>query len=197
MPKLTEKQKRFVNEYLVDLNATQAAIRAGYSEKSASRQAVELLNKTHVAKAVQKAMSKREERTQVTQDMVVNQLAKFAFSDIRDLMTWNNETGRIHLREVDEIDGTLITELSQTVTEVPYGDEMTDKITTKVKKGDPLKALQMLGQHMGMFDPKMNVSIDKTKAETELIKERTKLLKGAKKDTSLLEALIQTVNGDD
>ena len=60
MAKLTEKQKRFVQEYLVDLNATAAAKRAGYSEKSASRIAVELLNKTQVSAEIQKQQAKRQ-----------------------------------------------------------------------------------------------------------------------------------------
>ena len=68
MAKLTPKQKRFVAEYLVDLNATQAAIRAGYSEKRASEIGYQLLQKTTVQAAIQEAMADREERTGVTQD---------------------------------------------------------------------------------------------------------------------------------
>ena len=67
MAKLTEKQKRFVQEYLVDLNATAAAKRAGYSEKSASRIAVELLNKTQVSAEIQKQQAKRQKRVEITQ----------------------------------------------------------------------------------------------------------------------------------
>ena len=66
MAKLTEKQKRFVQEYLVDLNATAAAKRAGYSEKSASRIAVELLNKTQVSAEIQKQQAKRQKRVEIT-----------------------------------------------------------------------------------------------------------------------------------
>ena len=68
MAKLTEKQKRFVQEYLVDLNATAAAKRAGYSEKSASRIAVELLNKTQVSAEIQKQQAKRQKRVEITQE---------------------------------------------------------------------------------------------------------------------------------
>ena len=71
MAKLTEKQKRFVQEYLVDLNATAAAKRAGYSEKSASRIAVELLNKTQVSAEIQKQQAKRQKLVEITHEKVV------------------------------------------------------------------------------------------------------------------------------
>ena len=71
MAKLTPKQKAFVNEYLIDVNATQAAIRAVYSKETASRQAIELLNKTHVSDELQKWMKDREKRSEITQDFVV------------------------------------------------------------------------------------------------------------------------------
>lgn len=68
---LTDKQRRFVDEYLVDLNATAAARRAGYSEKTASTQACRLLANVNVSADVQAAMKKREQRTQITQDYVL------------------------------------------------------------------------------------------------------------------------------
>jgi len=69
--KLTAKQKAFVAEYLIDLNATQAAIRAGYSEKTASETGYENLRKPQISEAVQKALAERSERTEVTQDYVL------------------------------------------------------------------------------------------------------------------------------
>ena len=81
MAKLTEKQKRFVQEYLVDLNATAAAKRAGYSEKSASRIAVELLNKTQVSAEIQKQQAKRQKRVEITQEKVLEELAAIAFAN--------------------------------------------------------------------------------------------------------------------
>ena len=81
---LTEKQKAFVQEYLVDLNATAATKRAGYSEKNADKIGSELLGKTRVAEAIQKAMQSRQQRTQVTQDMVIQEISKVAFKDAAD-----------------------------------------------------------------------------------------------------------------
>ena len=81
---LTEKQKAFVQEYLVDLNATQAAIRAGYSKKTADRIGPELLGKTCVSKAIQKAMQDRQKRTEITQDKVIQEIAGQAFKEASD-----------------------------------------------------------------------------------------------------------------
>lgn len=201
MSKLTPKQKRFVDEYLIDLNATQAYIRAGYKANSEAVAGVEghkLLKNPKIEKAISEAMEKRSKRTNITADRVLNQLAKYAFADIRDLMTWNEETGRITLLPPDQIDGSIITELTQTVTEVPYGEEMMDKVTTKVKRGDPLKALELIGKHLGMFDPKnahinelSKAQIEKMRADTELTKERIKLLKGDKGDTALITQIAE------
>lgn len=81
---LTPKQERFVQEYLVDLNATQAAIRAGYSAKTASRIGPQLLGKTCISEAIQKAMKKREKRTEVTQDYVIAKLREIVEKDASD-----------------------------------------------------------------------------------------------------------------
>lgn len=72
--KLTDRQQRFVEEYLVDLNATQAAIRAGYSQKSADKIGAQLLGKTRVAEAISKAKQKRATRTNITQDMIIKEV---------------------------------------------------------------------------------------------------------------------------
>ena len=84
MAKLTEKQKRFVQEYLVDLNATAAAKRAGYSEKSASRIAVELLNKTQVSAEIQKQQAKRQKRVEITQEKVLSDEKRKAIASIKE-----------------------------------------------------------------------------------------------------------------
>jgi hypothetical protein len=78
---LTDKQQRFVEEYLVDLNATAACIRAGYSERNADKIGPELLGKTRVAKAIQEAQAKLALKVQVTQEMVVKGLLDEARGD--------------------------------------------------------------------------------------------------------------------
>jgi len=71
---LTAKQERFVQEYLIDLNATQAAIRAGYSEKTAGSVGNENLKKPEIAKAIATALAKRSERVEVSQDYVLSSI---------------------------------------------------------------------------------------------------------------------------
>lgn len=174
MTKLTDKQQAFVNEYLIDLNATQAAIRAGYSVKTAEQQGHQLLKKTSVSEAIAKAMAKRSRRTGVSQDRIIQQLAKIAFSDMKDVMEWrtveypltdfegkpildpdgNQERDphlRISLKESSEVDGSIIQEIS----EVHKGGS----ITHTVKLNDRMKALDLLGKHLGMWTDKQQIEI--------------------------------------
>lgn len=103
MPKLTNKQKRFCEEYLIDLNATQAAVRAGYSEKTADRIANQNLKKLEVQQYLQKLMQERSERTKISADDVVRELEKIAMTD------------------------------------------------TEITGKEKMKALELLGKHLGMF----------------------------------------------
>ena len=105
---LTVKQERFVEEYLVDLNATQAAIRAGYSSKTAEQMGYQLLQKTSVQKALQEAIEERSKRTGITQEKVIEEIGKIAFAEAHD-----------------------------------YSD-------TDLKYSNKLKALELLGKHLGM-----------------------------------------------
>ena len=87
--KLTPKQARFVQEYLIDLNAAQAAIRAGYSAKTARVIGHENLTKPDIAAAIKKAMAERAERTELTADWVVDELRKIAGANMADYMKAN------------------------------------------------------------------------------------------------------------
>lgn len=158
--KLTQKQKRFVAEYLCDLNATQAAIRAGYSQKTAARIGVELLNKTQVAEAIQKAMKRREKRTEVSQDRVVAELARVAFGDLRGAVTWG--PGGVKLvdsQDLTDDEAAAIAEVSETVTK--------DGGSTRIKRHDKVKALELLGRHLSMFADKVNHTISAVAEVTE------------------------------
>jgi phage terminase small subunit len=86
MPALSEKQKRFVSEYLIDLNATQAAIRAGYSKKTATVQASRLLTNAKVQEELSKQQTKVAQRLEVTKDRIVDELAKIGFANMLDYM---------------------------------------------------------------------------------------------------------------
>src|SRR5207244_9594239 len=85
---LCPKQKRFVDEYMVDLNATQAAIRAGYSVRRGAQRGYELLRKAPVAQAVAARQAELAGRIGVTVERIVTELARIGFSDIRDVVQW-------------------------------------------------------------------------------------------------------------
>lgn len=142
MAKLTPKQKRFVAEYLVDLNATQAAGRAGYKDPNIGRQ---LITKNNVAEAIRKAMADREERTGVTQDWVVQELYKIAHAD-RGGIAKVVGGARVELTDTDDLDDEQRAAL--------VGVEET-KFGIKVTTCDKLKALELLGRHLGMFTDKV------------------------------------------
>lgn len=156
--KLTSKQRRFVEEYLIDLNATQAAIRAGYSTNRASEIGYQLLQKTTVQAAIEAGQAERSRRTEITQDMVLKELAKIGFSDIRKVIRWGHTTVRKTINaegeEVEEpyhgialIDSSEIDdETAAAIAEVFEGRE-----GLKVKLHDKKGALVDIGRHLGMF----------------------------------------------
>lgn len=145
--KLTPKQAVFVKEYLIDLNATQAAIRAGYSQKNADRIGPELLGKTCVAAAIQKEMAKREKRTEITQDRVLEQYARLAFFDIRKLYNGDGSLKPVH--ELDDESATAIAGIESF--EKFDSDGVPEGVLKKIKLTDRRAALCDVARHLGMF----------------------------------------------
>ena len=110
---LTKKQKMFVAEYLVDLNATQAAIRAGYSEKNAGKIGPELLGKTRISEAIQEQMDARENRTLITADKVLEELAKIGFSNLADYIQVRRDgTAYVDLSELTREQAAAVQEIT-------------------------------------------------------------------------------------
>lgn len=114
MTKLTTKQERFCREYIIDLNATRAAIRAGYSEKTANRIASENLSKLDIQEKIRQLQQKIEARTEITQDKVLNELANIGFAEP----------------------------------------------SKQIRVTDKIKALELLGKHLGIFTDKLQVKGD-------------------------------------
>ena len=147
MAELTDKQRKFVSEYLVDLNATQAAIRAGFSQKTARAQGQRLLTNVYIANAIAAAQAKREKRTEITQDRVVQELARIAFGNSRSVMSWT--ASGMRLRNSDDLtedEAAIVSEVRETTTK--------DGGSMALKTHDKLKALELLGKHLGMFEKK-------------------------------------------
>ena len=147
---LTPKQKRFVEEYLVDLNATAAARRAGYSAKTADRIGPELLGKTCVSQAIQAAMQEREKRTEITQDMVLRETAKLAFFDIRKMFDKDGKPLDISMLD----DDTAAALVGLDVQDISDKEGNYVGFIKKYKMADKIKALELLGKHTGAFEKK-------------------------------------------
>ena len=154
MRPLTAKQKVFVQEYLVDLNATQAAIRAGYSQRTAGWIGPQLLGKTHIAEAVQGAMAKREERTEITQDRVLKEYAKLAFLDPR---RFYDDDGQ--LLQVHELPEDVAAALSSMEVVTERAGEL-ELAVRKIKFSDKKAALDSIARHLGMFKDKTELTGD-------------------------------------
>lgn len=145
---MTKKQKLFCEEYLVDLNATQAAIRAGYSSATAKDIGCENLAKPNIRAYIDRAMAERSKRTGVNADRVVRELAKIAFVNAADVINAKDATLRDDASEED-------TAAIQSVKVKTFGE---DGLEREIKMADKLKALELLGKHLGMFKDKVELS---------------------------------------
>ncbi len=150
---LNAKQKRFCDEYVIDLNATQSAIRAGYSEKTAGSIGQRLLKNVEIQNEINAINEKRTTKTGITAERVLTELGKIAFSDLKEYLSFN-ENG-VTFRDSEEVDGTLINEVSsqETVTRRGSGDnkEETIRVNLKMRLHDKMKALELLGKHLNIF----------------------------------------------
>lgn len=174
MAKMTAKQQRFCDEYLIDLNATQAAIRAGYAEKTARQMGAENLSKPVIKEYIAKKQAEREQRTEITQDMVLREIANIAFADVTAYVkvVEKDFTAVIDGKEVPilDINGDPV---KLKVVEPVLTDELTEeqrKALAVIQKGrdgfiikpyDKLAALEKLGKHLGMWDKKEDGTEDK------------------------------------
>lgn len=165
---LTDKQRRFVDEYLIDLNAKQAVIRTkGYSNNpdSAKVTGSRLLSDANVFNEIMKRTEARQKRTEVTQDMVIKELARIAFLDIRDLYDENGALIPIHKLSRDTaaaIGGMDVVSVG--------GQDFID--TKKIKLIDKKGSLELLGRHMQMFTDKVDLNVSGTLTMAEAIRQR-------------------------
>lgn len=160
MAKLTPKQERFVEEYLVDLNATQAAIRAGYSAHTAKQQGARLLTNVDVAQKLGSARERLVERTEISQDRVLKEYAAIAFADIRNAVKWGTAAETIDGKEVrcttiELFDSAgLKPEVAAAISEVSQTKE-----GLKVKFHGKQGALDAIAKHLGMFVERHEVDV--------------------------------------
>lgn len=173
---MTEKQKIFADEYLIDLNATRA-YRAAYpnckKDSSADAAARKLLGNTRIQTYITERMEERQKRTEITQDMVLQELAAIAFSKASDYAKV------VEKQATAEVDGNIIPLVGEDGEPILYRTvelELTDNLTEEqqralgmIKKGrdgleqkpcDKVKALELLGRHLGMWNDKLDVAGD-------------------------------------
>jgi len=143
---LTAKQQAFVSEYLVDLNGTQAAIRSGYSARTADRIAEQNLRKLDIKKAIKEAMDERSERTQLKADAVLKELSHIIFFNVKRIFTADGSLKS--LSEMDEADTAAIS--SMEVAERMAGDS-TIRVT-RIKFHDKNRAIDLGMRHLGMYN---------------------------------------------
>lgn len=175
---LTAKQKRFADEYLIDLNATRA-YKASYpkvkKDETAAQAGSRMLRNVKVAEYIQKRMDERAERTEITQDMVLKELARLGFLDARKLFA--DDGSPLKIKEIDDDTAACITGIK--VKEIYDKDGVFVGYEKEYKLADKKGPLELLGKHMGMFKDRIELS-------GSLETEKTKL-----------DDLIQQMRGDE
>ena len=178
--KLTPQQSQFVIEYIVDLNGTQAEIRSGYSENGAKETASRLITINNIAQAIQKQLDARAERTLVTADRVINELAKIAFIDVKDIFDENG-----NLIPVSELDNGVSAAISSIeVLKQKTEDGEDPEWIHKIKLWDKKSALETLAKHLHLVTDKKEIDINLTAniiVEEVDLEERANLLLNSRK----------------
>jgi len=151
---LTKKQKVFCEEYLIDLNATQAAIRAGYSVESAGSIGSENLEKPEIRARIDEALAERSKRTGINADRVLREIARIAFVNAADVINFDSAT----ISESASEDDTAAI-ASVKVKTIPTADG--EGVEREIRLADKLKALELCGKHLGMFkdNPEANIPV--------------------------------------
>lgn len=149
---LTPKQDAFCREYLIDLDATAAAKRAGYSERSAAERGYELRQIPSVQRRIAELQAERAERTNITADRVLQELALIAFSNLDDFAEWGGDVDGINVltlkpsRELTRAQKAVIKSVKHT-----RKRGKTDEDTLEIVREDKLSALDKLAKHLNLY----------------------------------------------
>lgn len=156
--KLTPQQELFVLEYMIDLNGTQAAIRAGFDPNTAAQAAAKMMKRGHVKNAISHALAARSRRTGVNADRVIREAAKVAFGDPRVLF---REDGALRApTDYNEDDAAMIEGIkTRRIVEVGKDGEMVPVEIQEVKLVSKLSALTLLAKHLGLLTDKIDVNV--------------------------------------
>lgn len=187
---LNAKQTRFVDEYLKDLNATQAAIRAGYSKNTARSIGAENLSKPDIQAEISLKMGKRSERTEISADRVLLELSRLAFLDARKAFNKNGSLKPIH--ELD--DDTAAAVAGMDITEFGSGDEQSG-VVKKIKLSDKKGALELIMRHLGMLTPAVQTDLDSELKKIDLERKKLELERLKAGGGTSMEAILRELIG--
>jgi phage terminase small subunit len=165
-PRLQPRHRKFVTEYMKDLNATQAAIRAGYKAKNADAHSYRLLRRPDIAAALDRELEARKSATRLMSTRVLMEYMRIAFADMRDFADWGPK-GLI-LREKDATDEAKTAAIAELV-------PASNGKGTKLKLYDKKAALDALARHLGLFDATSSLGEDRTvngRDSREVLRER-------------------------
>lgn len=141
-------QQRFVEHYLVTLNAAKSARLAGYSHNNAGEQGYQLLRYPSISKALRKAMARRAKRLEITSDNILREIARIAFSDIRSIMEFDSNS--VKVKDSSKIHSDAAAAI-QSVEHHRTEGEKSSSSTVKVKLHDKIRALDLAGRHLGLW----------------------------------------------
>ena len=161
-PPLNAKQARFVAEYRIDLNKTQAAIRAGYSKRTAGSIGEELLRKPEIAAAVAQQTQAQMEKAELTASRTLEEMRRLAFSNVRELFDENGDLRPIQTLTREQ--AACIASIEVVMKNATAGDGKVDRIL-KVRVWDKPKVLEMVGKHFALLVDRVRIE-----GEDELIK---------------------------
>lgn len=151
---MTPKKERFCKEYVIDLNGAQAAIRAGYSTKTAKEQAARLLTNVNVQARVKELQGAIGKRLDITAEKVVQEFAKIGFSNIQDYIEAGNEV--MDLKTIEPEKAAAVESITRSVTEFGSGASAGTKTKLTFKLHSKVSALENLGKHLGIFEKDNN-----------------------------------------
>ncbi|MBA3012344.1 MAG: terminase small subunit [Proteobacteria bacterium] len=150
--KLTPKQIIFANEYLVDFNAAQAYIRAGYSKNGARVSACKLLTNPNIQAFLQKQVTARSDRLEITADMVLQERARLAFFNVKDLYNLDGTLKNINELDVDLAAAIHGIKIGAKLAKKADGSEVMENYIKDVKMMDKDKSLTALEKHLGIYE---------------------------------------------
>lgn len=187
---LTEKQKRFCEEYLIDLNATRAYM-AAYprvkNENTAAACASENLRKPKVKEYLDERKKDRQKRTEITQDRVLRELATIAFTNATEIVSYDRG-GHVRIKATEDL-GKDEKKIIAGIKEGQWG--------TEVKFHDRLRALELLMKHLGMFDQKDELDKEEQKARIEKLKNDARIVEEGEESGVILMPAIEEVQPPD